>query len=96
MMIKHTIHKVAQKLKADNERGARQALLEELFNDFHRSRVQVYKMNFIRGVFMGVGTVIGGTVVIAVIVWLLSFFVGLPGVGDSIEQIQQSIQSDKK
>lgn len=96
MVIKHTIHKITQKLKTDNERGARQALLEELFNDFHRSRVQVYKINFIRGVFMGVGTVIGGTVVIALIAWVLSFFVNLPGVGESIEQVQQSIQSDKK
>ena len=96
MAIKHAIHKVTQRLKKDNERGARQAILEDLFYDFNRSRAQVYKMNFIRGIFMGVGTVIGGTVVIALIAWVLSFFVELPGVGNSIEQVQQTIQSDKK
>ena len=96
MAIKHAIHKVTQRLKKDNERGARQAILEDLFYDFNRSRAQVYKMNFIRGIFMGVGTVIGGTVVIALIAWILSFFVDLPGVGNSIEQVQQTIQSDKK
>lgn len=96
MAIKHTIRKVTEKLKKDNERGARQAILEDLFYDFNRSRAQVYKMNFIRGIFMGVGTVIGGTVVIALIAWILSFFVDLPGVGNSIEQVQQTIQSDKK
>jgi hypothetical protein len=96
MAIKHTIHKVVKRLKKDNENGARKAILEDLFYDFHRSRAEVYKMNFIRGIFMGVGTVIGGTVVIALIAWILSLFVNVPGVGNQIEQVQQSIQSDKK
>jgi hypothetical protein len=96
MAIKHAIHKVTQKLKKDNERGARQAILEDLFYDFNRSRAQVYKMNFFRGIFMGVGTVIGGTVVIALLAWMLSFFINIPGIGNQVEQIQQSIQNNKK
>jgi uncharacterized protein DUF5665 len=96
MAIKHAIHKVVKKLKKDNENGARKAVLEDLFYDFHRSRVEVYKMNFFRGIFMGVGTVIGGTVVIALLAWILSLFVNVPGVGGQIEQVQQTIQSDKK
>lgn len=96
MAIKQTIHKVVKKIKRDNENGARKAVLEDLFYDFHRSRVEVYKMNFFRGLFMGVGTVIGGTVVIALLAWILSFFVNIPGVGGTAEQIQQTIQSDKK
>lgn len=96
MAIKHTIHKVVQKVKKDNERGARQAILEDLFYDFHRSRAEVYKMNFIRGIFLGFGTVIGGTVVIAIIAWVLSFFVHIPGIGEKVEQVQQTIQSDNR
>ena len=42
-------NKLAQKVIRDNENGARQAILEDLFFDFHRSRRQVYWMNFIRG-----------------------------------------------
>jgi hypothetical protein len=96
MAIKQTVHKIINKLKEDNERGARQAVLEDLFYDFHRSRAQVYKMNFIRGIFLGVGTAIGGTLVIALLAWILSFFVNIPGIGNQVEQVQQSIQGEKK
>jgi hypothetical protein len=87
---------VAEKIKSDNERSARQSLIEDLFYDFHRSRVQIYWMNFVRGIFFGLGSVLGGTVLIALIVWLLSFAVDWPWVGDAIEQVQGSLQQDKK
>ena len=61
-----------KKLHASQEDGARRAILEDLFYDFHRSRIEVYKMNFVRGVFFGLGSVLGGTIVIALIVWSLS------------------------
>lgn len=95
-MANDSIKRAAAKIKGDNERGAREDFLEQLFHDFHRNRAEVYKMNFIRGIFFGLGSVIGGTVIIALAAWILSFFVDIPGVGGSIEQVQQSIQSDKK
>lgn len=55
-----------------NERGARRAILEDLFYDFHRSRRQVYTMNLFRGIFFGFGTVIGGTVVVTLLIAILS------------------------
>lgn len=83
-MIKKAIHKV----KTDNENGARKAILEDLFYDFHKSRRQVYLMNFFRGIFFGVGSVIGATLVVAIIVWLLSLLVDIPGgVGDFVQYI---------
>jgi hypothetical protein len=96
MAMKQAVHKVAKKLKKDNENGARKAVLEELFYDFNRSRAEVYKMNFVRGIFLGLGTAIGGTLVIALLVWVLGFFVNIPGIGDKAEQVQQTIQSDKE
>lgn len=90
------VKKAIEKVKADNERGARQGLIEDLFYDFNRSRVEVYKMNFIRGIFFGLGSVLGGTILIALLAWVLSFFVDVPGIGNSIQKVQQSIQSDKK
>ena len=38
--------RMAQRLHDDNEKGSRQALLEELFNDFNRNRYEIYKINF--------------------------------------------------
>lgn len=87
---------MSEKMKKDNERGARENLIEDLFYDFNRSRVQVYKMNFVRGIFFGLGSVLGGTVLIALLAWILHFFVQIPGIGQPIQQVQQTIQNDKK
>lgn len=86
-MKKH-FKKIASKIKKDNENGARVSLVEELFYDFNRSRHQVYKMNFVRGIFFGIGSAIGATVVIAVIAALLSLFTDLPGgIGGFVQSI---------
>lgn len=77
------------------ERGARMTVLEELFNDFNRSRVQVYKMNFFRGVMFGAGSVIGGTVVIALIVWILSMLGAfIPPLGDFFDALSQTLSPE--
>jgi len=73
-MSKTSSSNLVEKVKADNEFGARQAVIEDLFYDFNRSRVTIYKMNFIRGVFFGFGSVLGGTLLVALIIWLLSIF----------------------
>jgi len=94
--IKKTAKKVSKKVKEDNEKGSRQALIEDLFYDFNRSRVEIYKMNFVRGIFFGLGSVIGGTVIIALLAWILSLFVQLPFIGQPLEKAQESIQTQQK
>jgi hypothetical protein len=95
--IKTKIKRIAESIKAGNERGARQSLIEDLFYDFNRSRAQVYKMNFIRGIFLGAGTVIGGTVVIALVVWLLSLLGHvIPPLGDFFDGISHTLESPKR
>lgn len=89
---KNIAEKAVHKVKKDNEQGSRRALIEELFYDFHRSRAQVYWLNFFRGIFFGLGSVLGGTVVIALLVWLLSFLVDWPWVGDLIEGLLENLQ----
>jgi len=87
------IKKIVNKIKNDNERGARHAILEDLFLDFHRSRRQVYLMNFTRGIFFGFGTVLGGTVLVALIIWVLGQFVDwFPIIGDFIKQVIDAMQ----
>jgi len=93
--------KIVEKLKKDakknNEKGARRAVLEDLFYDFNSSRAEVYKMNFFRGIFLGFGTVIGGTLVVALIVWILTLLADIPGgTGDFIQYIVDTVQSSTK
>lgn len=82
------LSKLKKKIEADNEKGSRQGVLEELFNDFNRNRYSVYKFNFIRGVFFGFGSVLGGTLLVALVVWSLNAIGFLvPALADFINQI---------
>lgn len=92
--------KVKKKSAAQNyvrgeQIGARRALLEELFNDLYNDRRNIYVMNFVRGIFFGFGTFLGGTIVVALVVALLSLFVQLPFIGPSVEKAQDSLQQFK-
>lgn len=84
---------VTKTVKVNTENGSRKQIIEELFYDFNRSRVQIYKINFVRGVCFGFGTVLGGTVVVAFIIWLLVQLAGwFPSIGQYIYQIIQAMQ----
>lgn len=86
-----------KKTKENNERGARETVLEELFNDFNRNRFTIYKFNFMRGVFFGLGSVLGGTVVIALIVWVLNVLgVLVPGLGGFLHEVIQVMDKAHK
>lgn len=89
MAVKSLFHKIIRRQRA----GARRSLLEELFNDFYDDRRNIYKMNFFRGIFFGLGSVLGGTVIVALVVWLLSFFVQIPGIGGAAQQAQSTLES---
>jgi hypothetical protein len=88
--------KLKKNIRDNNERGARESVLEELFNDFNRNRFSIYKFNFMRGIFFGLGSVIGGTVVIALLVWMLNgigwLVPGLAGfLNDIIHMMDKSV-----
>ncbi|QQS22213.1 hypothetical protein IPM09_01560 [Candidatus Saccharibacteria bacterium] len=80
--------KLKKQVRDGNEKGAREAVLEDLFNDFNRNRFTIYKFNFMRGIFFGFGSVLGGTVVIAAFVALLNITGHLvPSIADFLRQI---------
>jgi len=91
------LKRASKRIQRENELGARRAILEDLFYDFHSSRHQVYWMNFTRGIFFGVGTVIGGTLVVALILWILSLFTNIPGgIGDFVRYVVDIVQQHQK
>ena len=80
--------KIQNQIRDGNEKGARESVLEDLFNDFNRNRFSIYKFNFFRGIFFGLGSVIGGTIVVALLIWILNA-VGLlvPSLADLVRSI---------
>lgn len=85
--------KVIDKVVKDNENGARHAVIEDLFYDFHRHRFQVYGMNFWRGLFFGFGSALGATILIAVLIWLTGQLVDIfPALADFMNTLNDTMQ----
>lgn len=67
--------------------------LEYLFTAGYVNRRKLYIENFVRGIFFSVGTIIGATIVIALILWLLSLFDTVPVVGGFVQSLKDTINS---
>ncbi len=87
---------LVQKFTRAQGMDARRGMMEELFNDMYRDRRNIYIMNFFRGIFFGFGSVLGGTVVVAAAVWLMSLFVDIPWIGDTVQNTQQNIENSQR
>lgn len=95
-MISQLLKRLKKQVKENNEHAAREAVLEDLFNDFNKSRYAVYRFNFVRGIFFGLGSILGGTVVLAILVWILNLTGHLiPGIADFVHQVVEVVQSPK-
>ncbi len=63
--------------------------LQDVFVDKKR----LYKTAFIKGLFSGLGGVVGATLLVAVLLWVLSFFHTIPLIGNFTETIRNTIQT---
>lgn len=82
-----------QKLE-NKDLAAEEVMLREIFYDFYRYRGRIYRINFIRGIFFGLGSLLGGTILVAVLVMIFTFFVQIPGgLGDFFKWIVETIQN---
>lgn len=75
-------------------RAAAEAL-EYLFASDYVSKKTLYKENFLRGMFFAVGSVIGATIVISILLWGLSLFNDVPFIGDIAKNIQTTISDSQ-
>lgn len=91
--MKKQIKKVTESTKKKQEANAKKIVLQELFNDLYDDRMAVYRLNFFRGIFFGLGGVIGGTVVIALIIYTLTLLSGIiPALGDFFDWISRLLE----
>ncbi len=67
--------------------------LEE-FTDFIRKPWKMIWPNLIAGITRGLGMLIGATIVIAFISWMLAKMIDLPLIGESLEPYIEKVQSE--
>jgi Domain of unknown function (DUF5665) len=90
------MRKAVEAFKDDQAQAGARGFLEDLFEDYYAQRFKVYKMNFIRGIVFGFGSVIGGTLMVGLLLWLLSFFNELPFIGHFVQSIQHSVETPRQ
>ena len=71
------LRKIREKKLKNDELTAEEQVLEDLFYDLYRNRGSVYKVNFFRGIFFGLGSFLGGTVIVALVIFLLTWISSL-------------------
>ncbi len=77
----------------DYERIGR--LLESVVATGYLHRRRLIAANFLRGLFFGLGATIGLTIVLASLVYLLTFFSDLPLIGRLLDSITQTIEKSR-
>ena len=78
---------------APQRRKAEREVLQTIFDDLYTNRRGIYKLNFFRGIFFGLGSILGGTLVLAIAIWVLTWFVNFPLIGEWIEKIISNLPS---
>lgn len=63
----------------------------EYFVSYVSSPWRIIWMNFTVGVFRGLGTVIGASIVIGVMIWLLGLFAKIPLLGEYVKEFDQLV-----
>lgn len=66
--------------------------IEYMFQAAHASWGKVVWLALVRGVATGFGVVLGGTIVVAIIVWVLGSLNSIPFLGDLAETTKSTIE----
>lgn len=66
-------------------------MIQNIYETGYLDRNTAYKMSFIKGVLSGLGGVIGATLVLALLIWLLSLFANAPLVGRLVKNVNHTI-----
>lgn len=90
-MVKQT--KSTKKNEIDIDTKAAAQALKVLLASGYVDKKKLYIENFVRGIFFSLGSVLGATVVVALLLWILSVFNTAPIIGHYIQSIQDSIST---
>ena len=67
--------------------------MQQFYDLGYINKKQALGFSFLKGIATGLGVFIGGTVVIAIVAWGLSFFDQVPLVDQIVDEVVQNLQS---
>ena len=68
-------------------------MLENIYESGYIDHGEAYKQSFIKGLMGGLGGVIGATIIVALVLWLLSLFKEVPLIGPVIDSVRHTINN---
>lgn len=83
---------MAKNKKQEDPKLTAARMVDMLTRAEHIDRKKLLFQNFLRGIFFGAGSVLGATVLITLLLWILSLFDSFPFIGPIIENAQESIE----
>ena len=88
-----SVKQVVEKVADNQAKAAQQEILRETFYDLCPNRWGIYRVNFFRGIFFGFGSVLGATLIVAIVVWVLGQFGNIfPPLADFINNLIDTMQ----
>ena len=69
-------------------------VVANIYESGYLDRGQTYKMSFVKGVLGGLGGVIGATVLIGLLLWVLTLFHSVPFVNRITDNVKSTINSN--
>ncbi len=67
-------------------------MMETIYETGYANRKRVYKMSFLKGVAAGFGGVVGATIIVAILLWVLNLFDQVPLIGPFTDKIHDTVQ----
>ena len=68
-------------------------MVASIYESGYIDKNKTYKMSFIKGLLGGFGGVVGATIVVALLLWGLSFFNEVPLIGPVVEKVQHTLDT---